>query len=166
MKGEREVIHMEEGLQQRTLRRRVSSVVEEGFGEAANYHQARPDYTRELAEYFMRKLHFLDEAGKLTKSGPDPVTVLELGSGTGKFTRVMLEALEGANVRVIASDPVENMCKKFKELLPEVEVMQCFAQSIGKRLGFEIESGKREEKVIVTYSFSPICSSTIVQERC
>ena len=129
---------MAEGSQRSTLRRRMSSVIQKGFGGAANYHQARPDYTRELAEYFLRKLNLIGEDGSPTKSGPDPVMVLELGSGTGKFTRVMLEALDGTNVRVIASDPVENMCKQFKELLPEVEVMQCFAQSIGKRLSLEI----------------------------
>ena len=132
--------------ERRTLRRRVSSVIQKGFGGAANYHQARPDYTPDLAEYFLRKLHLFDEDGKPTKSRPDPVTVLELGSGTGKFTRVMLEALKGTNVRVIASDPVENMCKQFKQLLPEVEVIQCFAKSIGKRLGLEIGSGTEEER--------------------
>ena len=94
---------------------------------ASNYEQVRPYYPREPVEFLLENL------GLFKSVQPEsPLVVLELGSGTGKFTRVMLEVLEGKNVRIIASDPMKSMCDVFKKLHPDVELLQCPAENIGK----------------------------------
>ena len=76
-------------------------------------------------KFLLKQLRLLDKTTEQSK-------VLELGSGTGKFTRVMLEVLKDQNVRVIASDPVDQMCEQFKRLQPDVDVIQCAAEDIRK----------------------------------
>ena len=61
-----------------------------------------------------------------------PLTVLELGSGTGKFTRVMFEILRGTGTQIIASDPTGTMIQQFQRVLPRIEILQCRAENIGK----------------------------------
>ena len=68
-------------------------------------------------KFLLKQLQPLDKTTERSK-------VLELGSGTGKFTQVMLEVLKDQNVRVIASDPVDQMCEQFKRLQPDVDVIQ------------------------------------------
>lgn len=104
----------------------VDECVRKGFSSASNYEQIRQEYPIEAVEFLLQKLGL----HTASTSRADQVTVLELGSGTGKFTRVMLEVLKGKNVRVIASDPLENMCEHFKLLLPDTEIIQCRAEDI------------------------------------
>ena len=44
----------------------------------------------------------------------------------------MLEVLKDQNVRVIASDPVNQMCEKFKRLQPDIDIINCVAEKISK----------------------------------
>lgn len=108
-----------------------------GFAPASNYEKVRQDYPIEAAEFLLKNLRLLDNNTAST-SRPPQRKVLELGSGTGKFTRVMLEVLKEQNVRVIASDPLENMCEQFRRLLPGTEIMQCSAENIGKPVIFPL----------------------------
>ncbi len=80
-----------------------------------------------MVEAFLQNLGLLNKVKTVHR-----VKILELGSGTGKFTRVMLQALKDEDVHVIASEPLENMCEHFKRTLPETELIQCAAESIGK----------------------------------
>ena len=43
----------------------------------------------------------------------------------------MLEIVNKQNVTVIASDPLEEMCKEFKHHQPDTEIIQCAAERIG-----------------------------------
>ena len=113
----------------------VHECARKGFASASNYEQVRQDYPIEAVEFLLQKLGLLDDNNTAsTISRADQVTVLELGSGTGKFTRVMLEVLKEKNVRVLASDPLENMCEHFRHLLPDTEIIQCRAENISKSL--------------------------------
>ena len=100
------------------------------FPSASDYEEVRQDYPVEAAEFLLQNLGLLDNNAASTC--PTQRKVLELGSGTGKFTRVMLEVLKEQNVRVIASDPLEHMCEQFRLLLPGTEIMQCSAENISK----------------------------------
>ena len=96
--------------------------VQKGFAPASNYEK---DYPLEAVKFLVENLRLLDDNTAESK-------VLELGSGTGKFTRVMLEVLKDQNVRVIASDPVDQMCEKFKRLQPDIDIINCVAEKISK----------------------------------
>ncbi|KXJ05001.1 hypothetical protein AC249_AIPGENE4962, partial [Exaiptasia diaphana] len=61
-----------------------------------------------------------------------PSVILELGAGTGMFTKVMADVLKGSKTKFIASDPSENMVENFRNSLPEIECKQFPAQAIGK----------------------------------
>ena len=102
----------------------VLECARKGFASASDYEKVRQDYPIEAVKFFLEKLRLLDN--NTTKA------VLELGSGTGKFTRVMLEVLKDQDVRVTASDPLEHMCEHFKRVLPETDIIQCAAEKISK----------------------------------
>ena len=65
--------------------------------------------------------------------GPEPFTIVELGAGTGKFTRAVLKVFEKhavKNFKIIATEPLKEMCEKFKEMVPNVEILQCPASDL------------------------------------
>ncbi|XP_078355914.1 uncharacterized protein LOC144640704 [Oculina patagonica] len=94
------------------------------FKDSATYQQVRPTYPVESVKFLLKKL------GILENQRLQPLNILELGSGTGKFTRVMMEVLEGIDARVIASDPTDTMIQQFQKMLPNVEVLQFHAEKI------------------------------------
>ena len=96
------------------------------FEASATYEQVRPSYTAESVKFLLKKL------GILEQEKVQPLSILELGCGTGKFTRIMMEVLEGIDARIIASDPTDAMIQQFQNILPEVEVLQCSAENIGR----------------------------------
>ena len=110
----------------------VSDFVERAFFEASNYENVRPGYPVDAVKFFLEKLGALNSDDNCNESRP--FTILELGSGTGKLTRTILEVLMGKNIRVIASDPVKSMCEQFKVTVPETEIIQCPAEKIRKYL--------------------------------
>ncbi|WP_243060165.1 class I SAM-dependent methyltransferase [Nocardioides sp. SR21] len=82
------------------------------FGSvAAAYDRARPSYPREAADWLV---------------GEQPVTVLELGAGTGKLTEVLVAA--GHDVH--ATDPDEQMLERLRERLPDVRTSVSSAEAI------------------------------------
>ncbi|EDO42675.1 predicted protein [Nematostella vectensis] len=98
------------------------------FTDSKTYENVRPSYTREPVEFLLKKIGALNEDGTPCNR---EFKILELGAGTGKFTRVVMEVLEkNPNFQVIASEPLPEMCHKFKEVLPGVEVMQFAAEDI------------------------------------
>ena len=97
---------------------------------ASHYENIRQDYPVEAVEFFLNNLGV-----KEIVTHDRPFTILEVGCGTGKFTRVMLKILEQKeeqNIKVIASDPHQNMYEEFKLVMPDTEIIQCTAESIRK----------------------------------
>lgn len=82
------------------------------FGEVAHaYHRGRPSYPREAAAWM---------------TSEEPLTVLELGAGTGKLT----EQLVALGHDVHATDPDESMLEVLAAQLPDVRVSQGTAEEV------------------------------------
>lgn len=87
-----------------------------GFDSAADtYERGRPDYPAAAIRHL----------GRVLRLGPS-TTVVELGSGTGKFTRA-LAPLAAARIAV---EPIEGMRRVFARELPEVPVLAGTAEAI------------------------------------
>lgn len=108
----------------------LCDVVQRGFVGASHYENTRQDYPVEAVEFFLNNLGVKDIVRQ-----DRPFTILEVGCGTGKFTRVMLKILElkeDQNIKVIASEPHQNMYEEFKLIMPDTEIIQCTAEKIRK----------------------------------
>ena len=82
------------------------------FGAVADaYDRGRPTYPREAAAWLV---------------GADPVTVLELGAGTGKLTEILV----GLGHDVHATDPDEQMLERLRAKLPDVRTSVGTAEEI------------------------------------
>lgn len=94
----------------------VHTSAQQGFStQAVTYAQGRPDYPRQLTGW-------LTEALRIDAHS----TVIDLGAGTGKFTR-LLSALAPA---LIAVEPVQAMGAQLSKLLPDVRLVNGTAESI------------------------------------
>nr|WP_315593532.1 class I SAM-dependent methyltransferase [uncultured Cupriavidus sp.] len=88
----------------------------QGFStQADTYARGRPDYPAELGDWLRDTLGLAP--GK---------TVVDLGAGTGKFTRLLIPS--GATV--IAVEPVEAMRAQLSSKLPDVQALQGSAESM------------------------------------
>jgi SAM-dependent methyltransferase len=79
------------------------------------YERGRPEYPQKVVDFFSVSFPIL----------PNSV-VLEIGVGTGKFTKLLLEA----GVQIIALEPLENMRNKFTQMFPTIQVIDGVAESI------------------------------------
>src|SRR5687767_436287 len=94
----------------------IHATAQSGFdADAARYARGRPDYPAEVTDWLRDSVGL--EPGR---------TVVDLGAGTGKFTRRLL----ATGARVIAVEPVAGMRAKLSTDLPEVEVVEGSATSI------------------------------------
>lgn len=73
--------------------------------DAGTYDDVRPGYPAEAADW-------------LVGSPPGPLTVLDLGAGTGKLARRLVEGGHD----VVAVDPAEEMLRALSARLPDVDV--------------------------------------------
>jgi ubiquinone/menaquinone biosynthesis C-methylase UbiE len=97
-------------------RGRIHEQASIGFQRAADaYERGRPDYPTAAVEHLLRML----------KIGPG-ARVVELGAGTGKFTK----ALVASGAEVVAVEPVEAMRRKLGELLPGISLVDGTAEAI------------------------------------
>ena len=87
--------------------------VEKAFRDAAFYDRARPTYPLEAVQFLLEELDLVSPDSMSSGMPTNHRTVLELGCGTGKFTRVMLDILQGSSVRVLASDLLKSMRDQF-----------------------------------------------------
>src|SRR5471032_707686 len=94
----------------------VHKTAQLGFStEASTYAHGRPDYPADLKAWLRETL------------GIDPEsTVIDLGAGTGKFTRL----LKSLGIDVVAIEPVEAMRTEFAKNLPDVRILEGTAESI------------------------------------
>lgn len=89
--------------------------------QAEAYERARPDYPDAAIKLLVEQLELV----------PGTV-VVDVGAGTGKFTRLLLET----GARVVAVEPLEDMRRVFAEVLPEAELLAGAAESIPLPDGF------------------------------
>ena len=94
----------------------VHTSAQQGFStQAVTYAQGRPDYPRQLTGWLTEALHIDAQS-----------TVIDLGAGTGKFTR-LLSSLAPA---LIAVEPVQAMGAQLNKLLPDVRLVEGTADSM------------------------------------
>lgn len=94
----------------------IHAAAQSGFdADASRYERGRPDYPAEVTDWLRDSIDL--EPG---------TTVVDLGAGTGKFTRRLL----ATGARVIAVEPVAGMRAKLTADLPEIEVLNGNATSI------------------------------------
>lgn len=94
----------------------VHTSAQQGFStQAATYAQGRPDYPRQLTGWLTNTLLINAQS-----------TVIDLGAGTGKFTR-LLSTLAPS---LIAVEPVEAMGAQLSKLLPDVRLLSGTADAI------------------------------------
>ncbi len=94
----------------------VHTSAQQGFStQAVTYAQGRPDYPRQLTGWLADTLH-IDALS----------SVIDLGAGTGKFTRL----LSTLAPTLIAVEPVAAMGAQLTKLLPDVRLVNGTAQSI------------------------------------
>ncbi len=94
----------------------VHPMAEKGFGHAADtYVRGRPDFPPAALDWLR------DEVG--LGSGK---TVIDLGAGTGKFTRLLIET--GASVTAV--EPIDAMRQRLARELPSVTTLAGRAQDI------------------------------------
>lgn len=87
-----------------------------GFDRAGDqYERGRPEYPQDAVNFLISK------AGISSAS-----TVVDLGAGTGKFTKLLLPI----KANLIAVEPVEGMRKTFSTLLPNVKILAGTAEAI------------------------------------
>jgi SAM-dependent methyltransferase len=95
---------------------RVHPSASKGYGRGAEtYARGRPDYPPEALDWLRNDL----ELGNGKR-------VLELGAGTGKFTRL----LEATGASVIALDPVTEMIEQLVEQCPSIAAMRGQAENL------------------------------------
>ena len=94
----------------------VHTSAQQGFStQAVTYAQGRPDYPRQLTGWLADTLHINAHS-----------TVIDLGAGTGKFTRL----LSTLAPTLIAVEPVEAMGAQLAKLLPDVRLLPGTAEAI------------------------------------
>ncbi|KAI1312387.1 S-adenosyl-L-methionine-dependent methyltransferase [Xylaria venustula] len=99
----------------------LPTAAQEGFKDAAAYDSHRPDYPPEAVEIFLQNLKISD--------AEDEVNVVEIASGTGKFTQVLAARPEKYVVKAV--EPHGPMREKLsRKDLPGVEVLEGKAERI------------------------------------
>ncbi|WP_296187092.1 class I SAM-dependent methyltransferase [Pseudomonas sp. UBA1879] len=94
----------------------VHKAAQVGFStQAGTYTQGRPDYPHELSLWLKRMLGINEQT-----------SVVDLGAGTGKFTRL----LSPLTRHLTAVEPVEAMRLEFAKALPDTPVMPGTAEAL------------------------------------
>jgi len=105
----------------------VHKTAQQGFSTAAGaYAHGRPDYPAALKTWFKETLGITPGS-----------TVVDLGAGTGKFTRL----LKSSDIDLVAVEPIEAMRAEFAKHLPDVRIIAGTAESI------PLESGSAQALV-------------------
>ena len=106
----------------------VHPIAQGGFDTSQIYDQVRPSYSKDVVNFLLDKLGI----ATFDASSNQPLRILELGAGTGKFTATLQEVLRDSKVQIIASEPLLSMREEFKKRHPDIDILDCLAESIGK----------------------------------
>jgi SAM-dependent methyltransferase len=88
----------------------------EGFGQAArSYVRGRPDFPAGTLDWLKDDLHLRPGS-----------RVLELGAGTGKFTKILTQT----RAEVLAVEPVDEMLARLAADQPDVKTLRATAQNL------------------------------------
>jgi len=93
--------------------------------EAATYERGRPDYSIIAIEYLISHLPIHAN-----------MTIVELGAGTGKFTRLLHSIIRDSypalapTIRIIATEPVQAMRQQFSKILPDIQILNAPAENL------------------------------------
>ncbi|KAL3686902.1 hypothetical protein R1sor_013211 [Riccia sorocarpa] len=111
----------------------VHEVAVKGFNaEPVAYESSRPSYPKAAVDCLQSKLGLV----------PNESRVLDLGAGSGKFTRLLLSR----NYHITAVEPARSMRETFAAILPDIPILDGTASSI------PLESGS-QDVVIVAQAF-------------
>jgi ubiquinone/menaquinone biosynthesis C-methylase UbiE len=103
-----------------TAHSNLATAAAEGFKDASSYDAYRPSYSPDIVGSFL---------GKLKIAGQPDLTIVEIASGTGKFTELLANRTEGFVIKAV--EPHEGMREKLAEKdLPGVEVVDGTADSV------------------------------------
>jgi SAM-dependent methyltransferase len=101
---------------ERTQAMTLHRLAAQGYATAADaYEKGRPDYPRAAIELLRDTLR-VDAAS----------TVLDLGAGTGKLTRLLVPT----GARLLALEPVEGMRRKLGQMVPSAVLLDGVAEAI------------------------------------
>jgi SAM-dependent methyltransferase len=106
------------------------------------YEKGRPAYTEEAVFGLAERLRLKPES-----------QIIELGAGTGKFTRILAEKFPN----IVAFEPVAAMREKFAEVLPSVKVLEGAGEKISA-------SDTSADAVIVANAFHWFDSDAALKE--
>eukprot|EP01114_Cavostelium_apophysatum_P022043 TRINITY_DN7846_c0_g1_i1.p1 TRINITY_DN7846_c0_g1~~TRINITY_DN7846_c0_g1_i1.p1 ORF type:complete len:271 (-),score=31.72 TRINITY_DN7846_c0_g1_i1:22-834(-) len=85
------------------------------------YEKARPSYPEEAISFLAHEIPF----------NSSNLRVLELGSGTGKFTRLLTPFIEDGSIKeLVAIEPSAQMRQKLIEVVPKVVALEGTAERI------------------------------------
>lgn len=94
----------------------IQKIAQIGYSsQAGTYAKGRPSYPVELHTWLRETLEILPGS-----------TVIDLGAGTGKFTRL----LSSMEIDVVAVEPVEAMRTEFAKSLPGIRILEGRAECI------------------------------------
>eukprot|EP01100_Stratorugosa_tubuloviscum_P008131 TRINITY_DN338_c0_g3_i1.p1 TRINITY_DN338_c0_g3~~TRINITY_DN338_c0_g3_i1.p1 ORF type:complete len:289 (+),score=139.43 TRINITY_DN338_c0_g3_i1:39-905(+) len=126
----------------------MHSIAAVGFGNQADaYEKARPSYPIDAVQNLIQQLNLTDNNNNNNENNDETQKkekfVIEIGAGTGKFTRLLKNH---KNLKILAVEPVENMRIQFQNIIPDIEIIDGFANKL------PIESGVADA-VIAAQSF-------------
>lgn len=90
------------------------------------YEQYRPRYSKEVVHFLLDKLGI----ATFGSSPNQPIRILELGAGTGKFTGTLQEVLRDSKMKIIASEPLLSMREEFGKRHPDIAIKDFPAENI------------------------------------
>jgi SAM-dependent methyltransferase len=95
---------------------KIHQAAAEGFQQGADaYERGRPGYPQAAIDWLLGKVAV----------GPAS-TIIDLGAGTGKFTRL----LQPAGARIVAIEPVAGMREQFMKAVPGIQILDGTAEGI------------------------------------
>ena len=94
----------------------IHAAAAKGFQSASDaYERGRPEYPQEAVTAFQQALGITPQS-----------FLVDLGAGTGKFTRLLVDS----QARILGIEPVEAMREKFASILPQIDILSGTAESM------------------------------------
>jgi len=92
------------------------------------YERVRPGYSKYVVNFLLDKLGI----ATFDASSNQPLRILELGAGTGKFTGTLQQVLHDIKVQIVASEPLLSMREEFRKKHSDIAIKDFPAENIGR----------------------------------